>query len=103
MQAVPSQDTAAEVKLRSGLQRTGLKFRKDNRPVSRVRCKADVVFRLAHVCVFVDGCFWHGCPGHFRVPKTNSNWWKEKIRDNIERDARQNRELEEMGWHDIPR
>jgi DNA mismatch endonuclease (patch repair protein) len=48
--------------------------------------------------VFVDGCFWHGCPLHFLSPKTHSSWWEEKIQDNRARDERQQRQLEERGW-----
>jgi DNA mismatch endonuclease (patch repair protein) len=48
--------------------------------------------------VFVDGCFWHGCPLHFLSPKKHSGWWEEKIQDNRERDERQQRQLEERGW-----
>lgn len=51
--------------------------------------------------MFVDGCFWHGCPKHFRVPKTHANWWKEKIQDNVDRNARQTRELEAREWQVI--
>lgn len=101
MQAVGSQDTSPELQLRSALHRLGLRFRKDAKPVPELRCKADVVFRTARVCVFVDGCFWHGCPRHFRVPKTNSIWWKEKIQDNMRRDARQTRALRARGWRVI--
>ncbi len=50
------------------------------------------------VCVFVDGCFWHGCSLHFGTPRTNSAWWAEKIAANVERDARQTERLGERGW-----
>jgi DNA mismatch endonuclease (patch repair protein) len=50
------------------------------------------------VCLFVDGCFWHGCALHFLLPKTHSAWWREKIEDNRARDERQQRQLEERGW-----
>ena len=63
-----------------------------------VRCKADIVFPRQMVCVFVDGCFWHGCSRHFGTPKTNSAWWAEKIAANVERDARQTALLREHGW-----
>ena len=59
------------------------------------------MFRRPRVCVFVDGCFWHGCPRHFRLPKTNSEWWAEKIRDNMERDVRKTGELQDRGWEVI--
>ncbi len=98
MQATPSRDTAPEKALRSTLHRMGLRFRKDVRPVESVRCKADVVFTKAKVCVFIDGCFWHGCPEHFHPPKTNTEWWIEKIQDNINRDKAKTAIIEKNGW-----
>jgi DNA mismatch endonuclease (patch repair protein) len=50
------------------------------------------------VCVFVDGCFWHGCPIHFHLPKTHNEWWKEKIEDNVHRDLRQTTQIINAGW-----
>lgn len=98
MQANTSRDTAPEVRLRSQLHRLGLRFRKDRRPEAAYKCSADVVFPAARVCVFVDGCFWHGCPDHFTVPKKNSAWWCEKINDNSARDLRQTESLLCLGW-----
>jgi DNA mismatch endonuclease (patch repair protein) len=98
MQAVPSIDTTVEVALRSRLHQDGLRFRKGTRPEASIRCKADIVFRRARVCIFVDGCFWHGCPRHFHCPKSNAAWWREKIDDNIARDERQTRCLTQCGW-----
>jgi DNA mismatch endonuclease (patch repair protein) len=48
--------------------------------------------------VFVDGCFWHGCPVHGRTPSTNSGYWGPKIGRNVERDAQQTSRLEAAGW-----
>jgi DNA mismatch endonuclease (patch repair protein) len=98
MQAVPRKDTAAEVALRKELHARGLRFRKDCKPDSSLRCKADVVFRKAKLCVFVDGCFWHRCPLHFSPPRANSAWWAEKIESVVERDSRQGRLLLDHGW-----
>ena len=98
MQAVRSRDTTPEQRLRSALHLRGLRFRKDTRPVASLRCKADIVFRSRRVAVFVDGCFWHGCPDHFKAPKTNSKWWQEKIDDNQRRDSRQTAALQKAGW-----
>jgi DNA mismatch endonuclease (patch repair protein) len=61
-------------------------------------CKADIVFRRAGLCVFVDGCYWHGCPKHFRTPKVNAAWWNEKIADNRSRDRRKTAALRRRGW-----
>lgn len=98
MQANTSRDTSPEVQLRSAFHRAGLRFRKDARPDPALKCKADIVFRAAKVCVFVDGCFWHGCARHFRTPNTNSNWWEEKVGDNRKRDKRKTRQLRSRGW-----
>ena len=78
--------------LRSELQKAGLRFRKHVKPLPGVRCEADIVFSRAKLCVFVDGCFWHGCPRHFVCPKTNSAWWDEKIKENRIRDRLRNKQ-----------
>ena len=98
MQAVASENTSPETLLRRALHKSGLRYRLHSRPENDLRCNADVVFRAARVCVFVDGCFWHGCPLHFLLPKTHSAWWEEKIQDNRRRDVRQRDTLEHRGW-----
>jgi DNA mismatch endonuclease (patch repair protein) len=50
------------------------------------------------IAVFLDGCFWHGCPRHGTQSKTNARWWREKIRDNRERDRDSARRLRALGW-----
>lgn len=101
MQSVRRDDTTAEVALRSALFRKGLRFRKNHRPVGALRIAADIVFSRERVCVFVDGCFWHGCPKHFTPPKSNTLWWIEKITDNQVRDRKQTTQLEACGWRVI--
>lgn len=61
--------------------------------------KPDFVFQKEHVAVFVDGCFWHGCPKHLRTPKSNQAYWRRKIAMNRMRDVRVNRVLRKGGWH----
>ena len=61
--------TRPEATLRSALHRAGLRFRKNVRPMVSIRCRPDVVFPTERIAVFVDGCFWHSCPEHFRPPK----------------------------------
>lgn len=56
------------------------------------------MFPAARVVVFVDGCFWHGCPLHFQQPETNAGFWKDKIRKNILRDRKVVRRLTDEGW-----
>ena len=98
MQANRSWDTGPEVILRRMLQAAGVRFRKDFCPVPALRCKADIVFTRQKLCIFVDGCFWHRCPIHFQLPKTNSAWWDEKTLATVDRDTMQARKLRAAGW-----
>jgi DNA mismatch endonuclease (patch repair protein) len=91
--------TKPEVALRSELHRRGLRFRKDLLlRCDEVRVHPDIVFTRARVAVFVDGCFWHGCPQHQVVPKSNRDYWIPKLAANVERDKRVRRALEANGW-----
>lgn len=98
MRANVSVGTGPENRFRSAVHRLGLRFRKNVRPVEELRCKADIVFRRARLCVFLDGCFWHACPVHFECPRTHSPWWREKINETVARDLRQSRLLRQRGW-----
>lgn len=98
MRANRSRDTTPEKQIRSLLHRRGLRFRVDVSPIPGVRRRADVVFAKARVAVFVDGCFWHGCPEHATWPKANAAFWKEKIETNRRRDADTNAKFEAAGW-----
>lgn len=60
--------------------------------------KPDLIFVGPRVVVFMDGCFWHSCPDHGMMPKTNSNFWTSKLNRNKERDLRVTAQLQEMGW-----
>lgn len=64
----------------------------------RMKGNPDFVFRKKQVVVFVDGCFWHGCPRHGHFPRTNRAFWTKKIRRNRERDKRTSAALREKGW-----
>lgn len=91
--------TTPELALRRELHRRGLRYRVDYRPdVPGLRSRPDVVFTKARVAVFVDGCFWHGCPAHATQPRHNADWWREKLSSNEQRDHRINLCLEESGW-----
>ncbi|MDQ0404021.1 DNA mismatch endonuclease (patch repair protein) [Streptomyces sp. DSM 40167] len=57
-----------------------------------------MVFRSAKVAVFIDGCYWHGCPEHYVPPKTNSGYWSEKVVRNVKRDRDTDERLREAGW-----
>lgn len=76
----------------------GLRHRVHVQPLADLRRKADIVFRDARVAVFVDGCFWHGCPAHGRTPNVNQWYWSPKLKRNIERDRDTDRRLTEAGW-----
>ncbi len=92
-------DTRPEVELRSALHRSGLRFRKDHRIDCDGRSvRADVVFTRWKVAVFVDGCFWHGCLEHQRVPKSNRDYWVPKLRRNVERDRQVDEALTNQEW-----
>jgi DNA mismatch endonuclease (patch repair protein) len=92
-------DTAPEMEIRRRLHALGFRFRVDRRPVADLRRRADIVFGAARVAVFIDGCFWHGCPSHVRWPKANARWWRVKIESNVARDRDTDQRLNEAGWH----
>ncbi|MEV8430386.1 very short patch repair endonuclease [Streptomyces chartreusis] len=98
MQAVRSRDTKPELLVRRLVHANGLRYRVAARPVPSLRRTADMVFRPAKVAVFVDGCYWHGCPEHYVSPKTNSGYWSDKVARNIARDRDTDRQLENAGW-----
>ena len=87
MSRVRRRDTAPELELRSELHRRGLRYRVDRRPLKGVPSRADLVFGPAKVAVYVDGCFWHSCPEHGTMPRSNEAFWQDKLARNQERDA----------------
>jgi DNA mismatch endonuclease (patch repair protein) len=93
-----SRDTGIEIALRKALYAAGLRYRVHRRPVKGVRREADLVFGPARVAVFVDGCFWHGCPDHATWPKNNADFWRTKIETNRRRDADTDCCLLDAGW-----
>jgi DNA mismatch endonuclease, patch repair protein len=99
MRANRRAETKPEQSLRSELHRRGARFRKDRLVrAGEVRVKVDIVFPRQKVAVFVDGCFWHGCPDHGHVPRSNSTYWTSKLACNVARDRRTTAALEEEGW-----
>lgn len=102
MRANRGRDSRPELQIRSRLHRMGLRFRVDHRLLAAgVSCRPDLVFAGARVVVFVDGCFWHSCPRHGELPRSNRSFWEEKLRRNSERDRRQDAALEADGWQVI--
>ncbi|MFD8886997.1 very short patch repair endonuclease [Streptomyces erythrochromogenes] len=93
-----SRDTSPERALRSLLHARGLRYRVAAKPLPKMRRTADLVFGPTKVAVFVDGCFWHGCPQHFVPPKTNPDYWREKIGGNVRRDRETDARLTAEGW-----
>lgn len=98
MRGNKGRDTGPEMAVRSALHRRGLRFRVQARPLPELRRTADVVFRPARVAVFVDGCFWHGCPKHGTQPTRNRAYWSPKIARNRERDRETDALLLDAGW-----
>lgn len=93
-----SKDTSPELAIRSGLHRKGYRYRVHIRPIPELRRTADIAFTRLEMAVFVDGCFWHGCPAHFVPPKQDSDYWAHKITSNRLRDQSTDAALKESGW-----
>nr|WP_046283373.1 very short patch repair endonuclease [Mycobacterium sp. UM_NZ2] len=92
-------DTGPEIAVRRLVHAAGLRYRVDHPPLADFRrLRADLVFTAAKVAVFVDGCFWHGCPEHHRPARTNAAFWSGKIESNRQRDARMDALLDDAGW-----
>lgn len=92
-------DTNPELAVRRLLHRAGFRYRVDHAPRGvRPLRRADIVFTRRKVAVFIDGCFWHGCPDHFVAPRTNADYWSPKIARNRERDLAGTENLERNGW-----
>jgi DNA mismatch endonuclease (patch repair protein) len=98
MRRVRQSNTSAEFSVRRELHALGLRYRVQVVVLSRPRRVADVVFVSSKVAVFVDGCFWHGCPEHATWPKQNAESWRAKIVANQQRDRDTNVRLRADGW-----
>jgi DNA mismatch endonuclease, patch repair protein len=98
MQRVRQKNTSAESALRRELHALGLRYRIQVPVLTKPRRVADVTFIGLRVAVFVDGCFWHGCPKHASWPKQNAEFWRAKILANQERDRDTDTRLLADGW-----
>lgn len=99
MKGNQSRDTRPEVAVRSALHRRGLRFRKDYLlRVDGRRYRPDIVFTRQRVAVFLDGCFWHGCPKHGRTPRANNTYWSAKLARNVARDRQNDEALKDADW-----
>jgi DNA mismatch endonuclease (patch repair protein) len=102
MVANRSKDTTPEIRLRKELYRRGLRYRKHAKlDVLGNRWSVDIAFPRQRVAVFVDGCFWHGCPEHMTWPKANADWWQAKIERTRSRDRGTTERLVRADWHVI--
>jgi DNA mismatch endonuclease (patch repair protein) len=98
MAKVRQSGTAAEIALRRELYKIGLRYRVGYEVLKKPRRVADVAFPGRKIAIFVDGCFWHGCPEHATWPKMNAEFWRRKIEANRQRDADTNERLRVLGW-----
>jgi DNA mismatch endonuclease (patch repair protein) len=94
MSQIRGKNTRPEILLRKSLWHLGLRYRLS----SKLPGKPDLVFPRFRAVLFVDGCFWHGCPTHLSWPKKNARFWEKKILGNKDRDSAVNRELKRGGW-----
>lgn len=104
MRANRKTNTKPELAVRRLLHASGLRYRV-NYPIviDKTRIRPDVVFQRKKVAVFIDGCFWHGCPAHGTRPRSNSAYWLPKLAGNKERDIRADALLRDIGWTVIRR
>lgn len=95
MSRMPTESTGPELKLRRAMHQLGLRYRLHPKNLPG---RPDIALTHARIAVFVDGCFWHGCPQHGTAPKNNSEWWSTKIAGNVARDRAKDEQLWRMGW-----
>ena len=98
MQAIKGRNTKPEMIVRSYLFSKGLRFRVN---VRKLPGTPDIVLKKWKCAIFVNGCFWRGHQGCFILPKTNTEFWENKIQRNINRDRKNIIELESMGWRTL--
>jgi len=97
MSKIRGKNTKPEILLRKSLFNLGYRYGLNHR-FKTLNFKPDLVLVSRKTCIFVDGCFWHGCPRCYRTPKSNQGYWIQKINRNKERDQEQNRFLRKNGW-----
>lgn len=93
-----SRDAAPEVAVRRLLHAAGLRYRVNVPVPGMPRRTIDIVFTKAKIAVFIDGCFWHGCPEHATQPEANAEWWRTKLDKNMARDVEMTDHLTAEGW-----
>ena len=95
MSRVKSKDSSIEIILRKELWKNGLRYRKNS---SKYFGKPDVIFKRYRTVIFIDSCFWHGCPTHLRMPSSHRKYWKPKIARNKKRDKEINLYYKKSEW-----
>ena len=100
MSAIRGKNTKPEMIVRRGLWKRGFRYRLNYK---RLPGHPDLVLRKYKTCIFINGCFWHGHEGckYYTIPKTNTEFWVNKVQRNKERDERVKHELNAMGWNCI--
>jgi len=102
MRAIVSRNTVPELQLRKALWHAGCRFFTaegwQGLKGTKLTGSPDLIFPSSRVVVFVDGCFWHGCPVHYTEPDDNRDYWKAKLERNKARDALVTNELQSQGW-----
>jgi DNA mismatch endonuclease (patch repair protein) len=98
MRSQRKRDTTPELLLRSALHAAGKRYRVHYPIPGSPRRSIDIAFLRRRLAVFVDGCFWHGCPVHGHQARVNQDWWARKISRNRERDCETNQMLVDAGW-----
>jgi len=98
MAKVRQKGTDAEIALRREIRKMGLRYRVDYEVLKKPRRIADIAFPRRKIAIFVDGCFWHGCPEHATWPKQNAEFWRQKIESNRRRDTDTNDRLRDINW-----
>ncbi|MGW1886538.1 very short patch repair endonuclease [Streptomyces sp. NPDC001970] len=91
-------DTEPELAVRRLLHAAGMRYRLHRRVPGMARRTIDIAFPGLRIAVFLDGCFWHGCPEHATSPRANALWWRTKLDKNMSRDAETTEHLESEGW-----
>lgn len=100
MAAIKAKDTKPEMIVRKYLFSRGLRFRVQ---VRKLPGNPDIVLSKYKTVIFVNGCFWHGHEGckYYRLPKSNVEFWEQKIKNNVARDVRNEEQLKSLGWRVI--
>lgn len=96
MQAIKSSNTSFEDRVHKELWRRGIRFRKN---VRTLMGKPDIAIKKYKVAIFLDSCFWHGCPEHCRMPSSNTDYWRSKIQRNRARDKAVLEHYSQLGWN----